>query len=109
MSLGQALPEVDDDLVESALLGGVGLQEWAPQAGVFVCAGSSVAAATGTELDLAFGEVLVELLPFLRCGVAVLLARPELAASGEEGAVVPEHVLGIDRHAMLGGGQVFMP
>ncbi|OIJ91681.1 hypothetical protein BIV24_15625 [Streptomyces colonosanans] len=67
------------------------------RAGMLMSARGSVTAAAGAEFDLAFGEVLVELLPFFRRGVAVLLARAELAAPGEEGAVVAEHVLGIDR------------
>jgi hypothetical protein len=51
---------------------------------VFVLAGRPIGAATGAELDAALVEVLVEVGPFLRGGLAVFVGRAFGASSGEE-------------------------
>ena len=58
--------QVVADLDQPVALGGVGAQQRAAQAGVFVDAGGGVGAAAGAQGDLAAFEVAEELLPFLR-------------------------------------------
>ena len=62
--LGESGVEVLEDLLEAVHLGGVGPEERAADAGVFMLAGGSVGSAADTELDLAALEVAKELVPF---------------------------------------------
>ena len=64
--------EVGVDLGEPCELSGIGPQEGAAEAGVFVDAWGGVGAAAGPELDFAFLEVGEELVPFVVGDVAVL-------------------------------------
>jgi len=66
--------EVVDDLGEPGMLGGVGPEHGAADAGVFVDAGRAERACAGAERDLAAFEVSEELRPFLLGGIAVFLA-----------------------------------
>ena len=70
---GDAGDEVVADLVQAGPGGGVGAQQRAAQAAVFVDAGGVVGAAAVAEGDLAAFEVAEELVPFLVGGGAVFL------------------------------------
>lgn len=54
---------------------------------MFVVAGSAVGSSTGTEFELAQGEVLMELVPFGLGGFAVLGRWPQRPTVGEKHAV----------------------
>ena len=76
LGLGYAGVEVVFDGVELCDLTGVDLEKVAAQAGVFVCAVGAVGPAAGAEGDTAAREVLVELVPLLLGGFAVLGGWP---------------------------------
>jgi hypothetical protein len=59
--------------------------------------------------DLAFREVLFELVPLLRGDVAVLVRGAQRAAVVDKGAVGPDDVVGEHRRVGLSGGQGGMP
>src|SRR5262245_19099998 len=64
---------------------------------MFMDARGAVVAGADAEGDLAQFEVAEELVPFFRGEVAVLLAGALRAAAGDEGSVVGDDVLGVDR------------
>jgi len=63
-------------------------------------------AGAGAEFDAPSGEVLFEPGPFGVGRFAVFLAWPLSAAPGDECAVVPEHVILVDRGVALGRGEI---
>jgi hypothetical protein len=98
--------EVGFEFVEPADHLGVDVEHRAADAGVFVLAGGAVGAGAGTEFDLALVEVLLELLPLVGRGLAVLLCGPDLATLGEVGHVVAHDVLVEDGDVATCGLQI---
>lgn len=76
------------------------------QRGVFVGAGCAVGATTGSELDLAQLEVLLELLPLVFRGLAVFRRRADGTAGVEEGAIAVDQFALEDREIRLRGVDV---
>ncbi|MFF3674648.1 hypothetical protein ACFYYS_11750 [Streptomyces sp. NPDC002120] len=64
---------------------------------MFVDARGAEVACAEAQGDLPQLEVGQEVLPFLRGGLAVLLTGPQRPAAGDEGPVVVDDVLGMDR------------
>ena len=97
--------QVVADFEEPVALGGVGAQQWASQAGVFVDAGGGVGAAAGAEGDLSAFEVAEEFVPFLSVGAGIprRVAGP---AAGDERAVPVDDLVGVDGLVAHGGVDV---
>lgn len=81
---GDACGEVVADLDESVALGGVGPQQRAADAGMFVDAGGAERTAAGAGGDLPTLEVAEELGPFLVGRGAIFLAGSQCAPPGQE-------------------------
>lgn len=96
------------DLFESWLLCGVDSQHRAADAGVFVDARCGVGASAGAEFDFAVFEVVEELVPFGVGDISVLFAGALLSAAGDEGSVVVDDVVVVDRDVALGGVEAFV-
>ena len=79
--------QVVADVEEALVLGWVGAQQGAAQAGMLVDAGGGVGATAGAEGDLAVLEVAEELLPFCVGRGPVFLGRAQRPAAGDECAV----------------------
>src|SRR6476646_3247464 len=69
--------------------------------------GSEVAAAAAKG-DLPQLEMGQKFVPFLGAEVAVFLARPFRPATGDEGPMMGDHVVGVDRGVPHGGVQLLM-
>ena len=75
---------------------------------MFVVAVGAVGAAAAAEADLALDEVAFELFPLRGSRPAVFLAGPGEPSLADPGAVMADHVLGVDRGVSLGGGDAFV-
>ena len=106
VGFGDSGEQVGVDLGEPWQLGGIGAQQRATQAGVFVLAWCGVGAAARAELDFAFLEVGEELVPFVVGDVAIFLDGSQCSAAGDERSVVFDHVTVIDSDVALGGVEV---
>src|SRR5690606_38130548 len=100
------LDQVLLQFVETGQHLGVDVQHRAADAGVFVCAGRPVGPAAGPQLDPALVEVLLEVVPLLGAGLAVLVLGPLGPAPGEELLVLADHVLVEHRDVAAGGADV---
>ena len=109
LSLDDPVTQVPADFDDAGSLGRVGPEQWAPQAAVLVDARGRVSAATIAERDLAPFEMPEELLPFLIGWGAVLLRGSQGASPGDEGPVVVDDLLGIDRLVPERGVDVVVP
>ena len=103
---GDAGVQVVADLEQPRALGGVGSQQRASQAGVFVDARGGVGAAAGAQGELAAFEVAEEFLPFLLGRHPVFLAGAQRSAAGDERAVPVDHLVGVDGLVAHGGVDV---
>ncbi len=72
---------------------------------MFVVAVGAVGAAAAAEADLALGEVAFELFPLCGGRATVFLAGPRESSLADPGAVVADHVLGIDRRDIAEAGE----
>jgi hypothetical protein len=98
----EAGEEVGVDLGEPAVLAGIGSEEGAAEAGVFVDAWGCVGAAADPELDFAFLEVGEELVPFFVGDVAILGGGAEGSPAGDERSVVFDDVTVVNGDVGLG-------
>jgi hypothetical protein len=101
--LGEPGLGVGSHLLEPSELGGVGAQEPAAGAGVFVDARGAVGAVAVAEGDLAEQEVLFELGSLVAGGSALLGAVAQLATVLDERFVGGDEVLGEHRGVAAGG------
>ncbi|MFY4716955.1 hypothetical protein [Streptomyces sp. LaBMicrA B280] len=97
LGLLEPVVQVRVDLLQAGHLLEIGPQDGAADAGVFMDAGGAEVTCADAEGDLPQLEVGQEVLPFLRGGLAVLLPGSQRPAAGDEGPVVVDDVLGIDR------------
>ncbi|GAA2341797.1 hypothetical protein [Dactylosporangium salmoneum] len=89
--------EIGMDFLQPRQLSWVNPKEWASDTRIFVLARRSVVATAGSESDLPQLEVREELVPFRGGELTVFLAGSLGAAAGDEGPVMRDHVLGVDR------------
>jgi hypothetical protein len=100
--------QVGDDLGEPHPLFGIRSEHRAAQTCVFVATRSSVGTCARPKLDAPSGEMLLEFGPLGVGRLAVFLAGTLGAAPGDEGAIVPEHIVLVDGGVALGRGDVAM-
>ncbi|MER5319433.1 hypothetical protein [Streptosporangium roseum] len=98
--------QIRDDLCEPHRLCWIWLQHRTSQAGVLVPAGRSVRPDARAQLDLAAGEVALELRPFSRGRLSILLSRTVGPSTGDEGGMVAQDVILIDGRAGLRGVEI---
>ena len=101
--MGESGEQVGVDLGQPLELVGVGSEQRAAQAGVFVLAGCGVGASADPEFDFAFLGVGEELVPLVVGDVAVFLAGSQGSAAGDERPVVFDYVRVVDGDVTLGG------
>src|SRR4029077_14950433 len=94
---GDAVVEVVADLDQALCLSRVGSKQRTSDATVLMQARRSEVAGAGAQGDLAQLEVAEELVPFLRREVAVFLCRSQPASARDEGPMVGDDVLRVDR------------
>src|SRR5882757_1736154 len=94
LGFGDAGVEVVADLEQSGLLGGIGPQEWASDAGVLMNAVAAEGSAAGADGYLAPFEMAQELFPFRVGGCPVLLGGSLLATAGQERKVRLDGLVG---------------
>ena len=99
-ALGACLCDAGDEIVadldQAVLLGRIGPEHRASDAGVLVDAGGAERASACADRDLAPLEVAQELLPFIVGRRSVLLVRPQGSPAGEKGEMCLNGVVGVD-------------
>ena len=106
--LGDAGLEVVADLQQPGFLGRVRPKLRAPDTAVLMNAWGAEVPGADPKSDLPELEVVQELVPFVGGEVAVLFAGAQGASAGDEGPVVGDDVLGVDRGISHRGSEIGM-
>src|SRR6266542_1622967 len=97
LGLLETVGQVGVDLLQAGQLRRVGSKQRAPDTRVFMDARGAVVAGADPERDLAEDEEAEERVPLLWAEVAVFVAGAQGPPSGDEGPMVGDDVLGVDR------------